>query len=84
MYYSVRRDKMSKTHNLNLNGLVCPLPVAKTKKKLNELQTGDVLEVEGDFAESGENIKRYVELQGHAVLDFKVLGENYFIKIEKT
>ena len=75
---------MSKTHTINLNGLVCPLPVAKTKKKLNELQQGDLLEVEGDFAESGENIKRYVELQGHKVLDFKVNGENYFIKIEKS
>jgi tRNA 2-thiouridine synthesizing protein A len=75
---------MAKTYNINLNGLVCPLPVAKTKKKLNEIQMGDVLEVEGDFAESGENIKRYVELRGHRVLDFKVNGENYFIKIEKS
>jgi tRNA 2-thiouridine synthesizing protein A len=75
---------MSKTHNIDLNGLVCPLPVAKTKKKLNEIDIGDVLEVEGDFAESGENIKRYVEQQGHTVLEFKVHGENYFIKIEKS
>ena len=75
---------MSKTHNINLNGLVCPLPVAKTKKMLSELQVGDVLEVAGDFAESGENIKRFVETQGHKILDFKVNGENYFIKIEKS
>ena len=75
---------MSKTHNINLNGLVCPLPVAKTKKKLSELQVGDVLEVAGDFAESGGNIKRFVETQGHKILDFKVNGENYFIKIEKS
>lgn len=75
---------MSKTHNINLNGLVCPLPVAKTKKKLSELQVGDILEVAGDFVESGENIKRFVETQGHKILDFKVNGENYFIKIEKS
>jgi tRNA 2-thiouridine synthesizing protein A len=75
---------MSKIHIIKLNGLVCPLPVAKTKKKLNELQIGDVLEVEGDFAESGENIKRYVEQQGHTVLEFKINGENYYIKIEKS
>jgi tRNA 2-thiouridine synthesizing protein A len=75
---------MSKTHNIDLNGLVCPLPVAKTKKKLNELQTGDILQAEGDFVESGENIKRYVEQQGHKVLEFKVNKENYLIKIEKS
>jgi TusA-related sulfurtransferase len=45
---------MSKTYNLKLDGLVCPLPVARTKRKLNEMETGEILEVTGDFGESGE------------------------------
>ena len=72
------------SYNINLEGLVCPLPVAKTKKKLNELQTGDILEVKGDFAEAGENIKRFVESKGHKVLNFEVIGEEYFLKIKKS
>ena len=72
------------SYNINLEGLVCPLPVAKTKKKLNELQKGDILEVKGDFAEAGENIKRFVESKGHKVLNFEVNGEEYFLKIEKS
>ena len=69
---------------MNCNGLVCPLPVARTKKKLNEMESGDVLEVTGDFGESGENVKRYVEKHGDSVLEFKINGEDYYIKIKKA
>ncbi|MBY8988886.1 MAG: sulfurtransferase TusA family protein [Candidatus Lokiarchaeota archaeon] len=75
---------MSKTYNLKLDGFVCPLPVAKTKKKLNEMESGEVLEVSGDFGESGENIKRYVEKHGDSIIEFKIEGENYYISIKKA
>jgi len=63
---------------------VCPLPVARTKKKLSEMGSGDILEVRGDFGESGENVKRYVEKHGDFVLEFKINGEDYYIKIKKA
>ncbi len=72
---------MSNNYKLKLDGLVCPLPVARTKKKLNEMQSGEILEVSGDFGESG---KRYVETHGDTVLEFKIEGEDYNIKIEKA
>ena len=75
---------ISNSYNLNCNGLVCPLPVARTKKKLSEIVSGDLLEVTGDFGESGENIKRYVEKHGDIVLEFKINGEDYYIKIKKA
>ena len=75
---------MSKNYKIKLDGLVCPLPVARTKKKLTEMEVEDILEVTGDFSESGENIKRYIEKHGDKVLEFKIEGENYYIKIEKA
>ena len=69
---------------MNCDGLVCPLPVARTKKKLGEMESGNILEVNGDFGESGENIKRYVEKHGDFVLEFKINGEDYYIKIKKA
>ncbi|MBA7566654.1 hypothetical protein ES708_08349 [subsurface metagenome] len=75
---------MSNNYKLKLDGLVCPLPVARTKKKLNEMQTEEILKVSGDFGESGENIKRYVEMHDDTVLEFKIEGEEYYIKIEKA
>ena len=75
---------MNNNYKLKLDGLVCPLPVARTKKKLTEMDVGDILEVTGDFSESGENIKRYIEKHGDKVLEFKIEGEDYYIKIEKA
>ena len=68
---------------LDCSDLVCPLPVAKTKKMLNSMEKGEILEVKGDFSKAGENIKRFVESHGHEVVDFKLEGENYSIKIKK-
>ena len=50
---------------------------------LNSMEKGEILEVKGDFSEAGENIKRFIESHGHEVVDFKLEGENYSIKIKK-
>ncbi|MHA1986681.1 MAG: sulfurtransferase TusA family protein [Promethearchaeota archaeon] len=75
---------MSDSRKLDCSGLVCPMPVAKTKRKLLEMESGETIEVTGDFVEAGENIKRYIEKHGDKLLEFKVEGENYYLKIEKA
>ena len=47
------------------------------------MDQGDILEVKGDFPEAGENIKRFVENQGHRVIKFNIDGNNFYLKIEK-
>lgn len=69
--------------NLDCSGVVCPKPVAETKKMLNKMKPGDILEVSGDFCEAGENIKRFAEMHDGRVLEFTSEGENYCLKIEK-
>lgn len=76
--------EITENKTLDCTGLVCPMPVAKTKRILASMSEGEILEVSGDFGEAGENIKRFVENQGHKILDFKIEGENYQIKIEKS
>ncbi len=74
---------MKNNYILKCEGLVCPMPVAKTKRKLNEMEIGDILEITGDFAEASENIKRFVENEGQQVIKHKIEGENYYLKIQK-
>ena len=74
---------MGDSFKLDCNGLVCPIPVAKTKKMMNQMESGDVLEVSGDFCEAGENVKRYVEFHGGIVIEFNSERDNYCLKIEK-
>jgi len=75
---------MSDSRKLDCSGLVCPMPVAKTKRKLLEMESGETIEITGDFVEAGENIKRYIEKHGDKLLEFNVEGENYYLKIEKA
>ncbi len=75
---------MGNLFELKCDGLVCPLPVAKTKRKLLEMESGDILEVSGDYAEAGQNIKNYIEKHSDKVLDFLIDGENFLIKIQKS
>lgn len=72
------------SHRLDCSGLVCPMPVAKTKRRLLEMESGDILEVTGDYAEAGENIKRYLDKREDKILEYKKEGENYYFKIEKA
>ena len=74
---------MGDTLKLDCSGLVCPMPVAKTKRMLNNMNSGDILEVSGDFCEAGENIKRFAESHEGKILEFKSEEENYHMKIEK-
>ncbi len=74
---------MTTEYKLDCSGLVCPLPVAKTKRQMLKMNSGDILEIFGDFCEAGENIKRFVESHNGKILEFKEKGENYFLKIQK-
>ncbi|MHA1724078.1 MAG: sulfurtransferase TusA family protein [Promethearchaeota archaeon] len=74
---------MGEAKILDCSGLVCPQPVAKTKKMLENMKPGEIVEIKGDFCEAGENIKRYAEKHGHEVLEFQIKGDEYFIKIRK-
>lgn len=75
---------MSTIRKLDCSGLVCPMPVAKTKRQLLEMKSGEILEVSGDYAEAGENIKRYLDRREDKILEYRTEGVKYFLKIEKA
>ncbi|TFF88197.1 MAG: sulfurtransferase TusA family protein [Promethearchaeota archaeon] len=74
---------MGENFKLECKGLVCPMPVAKTKKMMKQMKSGDIIEVTGDFAEAGENIMRFIEKNGGKTIESRFEGENYYLKIKK-
>lgn len=68
---------------LDLRGAVCPIPVVKTKKALEEMGAGEVLEVVLDYPPSKENVVRFVQSQGHEVLSVEEEGGSFRLKIKK-
>ncbi|MGM0844913.1 MAG: sulfurtransferase TusA family protein [Bacillota bacterium] len=53
---------------LDAKGLACPMPIVKTKKAINGLQSGQVLEVEATDKGSKADIKAWAEKAGHQYL----------------
>lgn len=50
---------------LNAKGLACPMPIVKTKKAMNTLEAGQVLEVQATDKGSKADIKAWAESTGH-------------------
>lgn len=53
---------------LNAQGLSCPMPIVKTKKSMNELQPGQVMEVQATDPGSRADIQAWAKSTGHQYL----------------
>ena len=75
---------MRVTHSINVCGEVCPMPVLRTKNALEEMKSGEILEVITDYPPSKENIQRFVVSQGNEVLKVDEQTEIIKLFIEKA
>ncbi len=71
------------TYSLDVCGFVCPHPQLYTKKSLEKINEGDVLEVVFDNPSSKETIIQMVEAGGNDILEEKTEGGKIYMKIEK-
>lgn len=69
---------------LNVNGYVCPHPQIYTKKALDKLQSGDVLELLFDNPSSGESIIAMVDNDGNAFVNQEQDAGQYKWQIQKA
>ncbi len=71
------------TYMLDCCGYVCPHPQLYTKKSLEKINEGDVLEVVFDNPSSSETIVQMCESSGHEVIDKKQESGKFTYKIKK-
>ena len=77
-------EKVSEgNYQLDVTGYVCPHPQIYTKKALERIEPGDVLEVFFDNPSSGESISTMCENTGDEIVDKKKEGGQFIWKIEK-
>ena len=53
---------------LDAKGLACPMPIVKTKKAINSMESGQVLEVQATDSGSKADLKAWAESTGHQYL----------------
>ncbi|MED5245580.1 MULTISPECIES: sulfurtransferase TusA family protein [Priestia] len=53
---------------LDAKGLACPMPIVRTKKKMNELEAGQVLEIQATDKGSTADLQAWAKSTGHEYL----------------
>jgi tRNA 2-thiouridine synthesizing protein A len=71
------------TERLDVKGKMCPMPVAFTKRKLESMTYGDLLEVVGEGELEFDNIQRWVKKNGHEVVEASKSGTEFKVLIRK-
>ena len=56
---------------LDAKGLSCPMPIIRTKKAMDQLQSGQVLEVQATDKGSKNDLTAWAKSSGHALLETK-------------
>lgn len=69
---------------LDVTGYVCPHPQIYTKKAIEKIGTGDVIEVIFDNPSSSESIAAMCDQIGNEVVEKKKEGGKFIWKIKKS
>jgi len=68
---------------LDVKGKMCPMPVAFTKRKLEGMASGQLLEVVGEGELEFDNVQRWVKNNGHEVVEASESGVEFRVLIRK-
>ncbi|RDI37547.1 sulfurtransferase TusA family protein [Falsibacillus pallidus] len=53
---------------LDAKGLACPMPIVKTKKAINELEVGEILEIHATDKGTKSDLSAWAKSGGHELL----------------
>lgn len=67
----------------DFKGLQCPLPVLKTRKKLQDLQAGAMIRIETTDPLSPLDIAHFCQSEGHTLLEQQSEGRIFHFLIKK-
>jgi len=62
---------------------MCPMPVAFTKRKLESMTSGQLLEVVGEGELEFDNIQRWVKNNSHEVVEASKVGAEFRVLVRK-
>jgi tRNA 2-thiouridine synthesizing protein A len=59
---------MEITKVLDAKGLACPMPIVKTKKAINELESGQILEIHATDKGAKNDLSAWAQSGGHELV----------------
>lgn len=71
-------------HVIDLRGVSCPTNFVKAKLALEDIETGEILQILLDDGEPVKNVPRSLKAEGHKLLGLKQdEGGHYVLELEK-
>ncbi|MEH6937133.1 sulfurtransferase TusA family protein [Bacillus sp. JJ664] len=67
---------MESTKVLDAKGLACPMPIVKTKKEINELKSGEVLEIHVTDKGAKNDLTAWSKSSGHELIKHEVVDDH--------
>jgi len=77
-------SELTPTKTIDVRGMFCPEPVFRTKIEMERMTVGNILKVIADDPASEEDISRWVNRNGHQLLDLKISGKDIVFTIKKA
>jgi tRNA 2-thiouridine synthesizing protein A len=68
---------------LDCSGLACPMPILKTKKAVDALETGQVLKMTATDPGALPDMQAWTSKTGHILLGHEQNGEKFIFFIQK-
>ncbi len=69
---------------LDCSGMLCPMPVVKTKKAISDMEIGDILEMISTDPGAKPDMEAWARQTQHDLLETHDEGEKYRFLIRKT
>jgi len=71
------------TRTVEASGLACPMPIVRTSQAIDDLASGDVLEVISTDRGSLTDIPSWADTLGHTLVDAREDGDKFVYLIKK-
>jgi len=75
---------IAETRLLDCQGMNCPLPILKTKKEIDKMQSGEILKMVSTDPGSTNDVTAWAKKTGNELMDHSQEGKVYTFFIKKS
>ncbi|MFX0063847.1 MAG: sulfurtransferase TusA family protein [Candidatus Hermodarchaeota archaeon] len=77
-------EEIQPVKSLDMIGLFCPVPLFETKKAINTIEIGQILEVLADDPGSEPDLKSFTKRTGHKLLKIEKFPDHLRFLIQRS
>jgi len=76
--------QVTNTHEIDVSNLMCPMPIIKVEKSMNDLRPGDVLKISARGESTLKDLSAYCANTGNQLIEHIKIDEELIFFIRKS